>query len=87
MTDAILYPEVCTLCTLPNGKHEYCQCTRRNAVASFNSIETAVMTDDITPGMRAATIIMSIVGPAFLIVYALADWMYYKKTGRPLALY
>lgn len=91
VTDAVLYPEVCVLCTLPNGKKDYCQCTRRNNVANgtfnFLSIETEVMSDDIPSSMLAATIAMSVFCPLFLIVYAVSDWRYYKRTGKALALY
>lgn len=41
----------------------------------------------ITSGMRAAAIILSIIGPSTFILFYLADSMHYKKTGRPLLLF
>lgn len=91
VTDAILYPEVCVKCKLPNGKVDFCQCTRRNnalnGTFNFLSIETEVMSDDIPTSMRAAAIAMSVFCPLFLIVYAVCDWLYYKRHGKALALY
>lgn len=91
VTDAVLYPEVCVKCKLPSGKVDFCQCTRRNnalnGTFNFLSIETEVMSDDIPPSMRAASIAMAVFCPLFLIVYAISDWLYYKRTGKALALY
>lgn len=87
VTDAILYPEVCVKCKFPDGKVDFCQCDRRNnATSNFLSIETEVMHDDVTPGMRAAAIILSIFSPCWLAAYALGDWLYYRRTGKPLSL-
>ncbi|EFJ43674.1 hypothetical protein VOLCADRAFT_106678 [Volvox carteri f. nagariensis] len=83
VTDALLYPEVCTLCTFPDGHKDYCQCDRRNGVNNTLTIETAVV-NSITPSMRGAAIAMSIFSPVFLIVYSISDSLYYKRTGRSL---
>lgn len=85
VTDALLYPEVCVLCTFADGRRDYCQCDRRNAGANVQTIETAVE-GAITPGMRGAAIALSIFAPVFLIIYTISDNLYYKKTGKSLRL-
>lgn len=87
VTDAILYPEVCVMCKFADGHIDFCQCSRRNGATNYLSIETQVMDHDITTGMRAATIIMSIASPTLLIIYAIADYFHYRRTGKALAFY
>lgn len=87
VTDAILYPEVCVKCKFADGRVDYCQCSRRNGATNYLSVETKVMDDDITTGMRAATIIMAIASPTFLFIYAICDHLHYKRTGKALAFY
>lgn len=81
VTDAVLYPEVCTRCNYPDGKQEWCQCDRTNAGANLNTIETRVE-GSITPSMRGVAIAFSIFAPLILIVYTLVDRWYYNKYGK-----
>ncbi|KAG2429415.1 hypothetical protein HYH02_014070 [Chlamydomonas schloesseri] len=85
VTDAILYPEVCVICTFPDGSTDYCQCDRRNGATNYLSVET-VVEKSITPAMRAAAIALSVFSPLFLIFYATADTMYFRKTGKSLRI-
>lgn len=85
VTDAILYPEVCVICTFPDGSTDYCQCDRRNGATNYLSVETIVQ-DSITPAMRAAAIALSVFSPLFLIFYATADTLYFRNTGKSLRI-
>ncbi len=51
-----------------------------------NFVETNVQMG-ITPGMRAAAIILSIFSPTFFFVFLGADHFYYKKYGKPIVLF
>lgn len=91
LPSVVMYPEVCVVCTKPDGSSDFCQCDRANAnnkaaAVSAKTFETeAIM--GITSGMRIAAIICSIFSAAFFIIYYIADHFYYNKTGKALALY
>ncbi|GFR51548.1 hypothetical protein Agub_g13967 [Astrephomene gubernaculifera] len=83
VTSAVLYAEVCVICSFEDGTKDYCMCDRRNSGPAAITFET-VAAGSITPRMRGAAIALSIFSPVFLIVFAIGDNLYYKRTGRAL---
>jgi hypothetical protein len=55
------------------------------AAVPGNFVQTDVVMG-ITPGMRAAAIILGAFGPVFFIAYFIADTIKYRKTGKPLTV-
>lgn len=57
---------------------------RNNATFNTPTFIQSEVEMGVTPGMKAAAIVLSVFSPAFFIVYYIADSVYYKKTGKPL---
>jgi hypothetical protein len=71
---ASYFPIVLVQCAMPSGDLDWCQYDSTNNKTYWASQKI----DSVTPAMRAAVIVGSIIGPAFLAAYFVYD-NYLKK--------
>jgi hypothetical protein len=70
---ATYFPMVLVKCEVAGGELDWCQTDSGKGVWASQKI------DSVTPTMRAAVIVASIIGPAFLAVYFAYDQWFKKQ--------